>query len=235
MEPSRRAAFLRRRRCWRPADERGDEPRRPESGESGAPQGPASPIETGIYIIPMELTEQYYLTQIANEGIWNLDPPILVHRPETQMFRADDAWFRHILSQMREVRKPGAHRCVFPPEGDRHHALDIDISLIDVQVYFDDYTKLRANRPETDEDYKHYNLNLRWVDRLCGKQLHTQMVMAAAVHHYRPNGLFALHFHNLIFGIRKQVEPDEHIGVINLLPVVKALGDGRTINIIAEL
>ena len=70
----------------------------------------ASPIETGIYIIPMELTEQYYISQIANEGIWNLDPPILVHRPETQMFRADDAWFRHTLSQMREVRKPGTHR-----------------------------------------------------------------------------------------------------------------------------
>ena len=34
---------------------------------------------------------------------------------------------------------------------------------------------------------------------------------------------------------RKQVEPDEHIGVINLLPVVQALGDGRTLNIIEEL
>ena len=77
--------------------------------------------------------------------------------------------------------------------------------------------------------------NFREADRLCGGQLHTQMVMAAAVHEHRPNGSYALHYHNLIFGLRKQIEPDEHIGVINLLPVVKALGDGRTINIIEEL
>ena len=132
-------------------------------------------IEAGIYIVPMELTEEYYYTQIAREGMWNDDPPVIVHRPAKQMFRADDAWFRHILNQMREVRKPGTNRYVFPPEGDRDHDIDIDIGLIDVQIYFNAYSGRHAGSPMTDE-------NLREADRLCSKQLHTQMVMAAAVH-----------------------------------------------------
>ena len=204
-----------------------------EAGRS-RPKAPPE-LETAVYIIPMQLTEQYYLTQIACEGIWKNDPPVLVHRPEPQMFRADDAWFRHILSQMREVRKTGTHRCVFPPEGDRRHEIDIDIGLIDVQVYFDASNGRPCGPAAMEETYRQYNANLRRLHRLTGGQLHTQMVLAAAVHQYRPNGSYAPHFHNLIFAIRKQVGPNEHIGVINLLPLVKALGEDRTLNIIEEL
>jgi hypothetical protein len=175
----------------------------------------------------MPYTEAYYFSNIAREGFWNEDPPVIVHRPVKELFRADDAWFEDTFRQMQEVRKPGTHRCVFPPEGDRTQPLDIDIGLIDVQIYFPDYSGPPGGCPMFDENWHE-------ADRLCGGQLHTQMVMATAVHYYRPNGTYALHYHNLIFGLRKQIEPDEHIGVIDLLPLVKALGDGRTIHILED-
>jgi hypothetical protein len=194
-----------------------------------AAKAAGSPVETGIYIVPMEHVEEYYYTQIAREGIWNDDPPVIVHRPvkQRQMFRADDAWLRHTLSQMREVRKGGTYRYVFPSEREGGQELDIDIGLIDVEVYFPAYAGRRSGSPMTDE-------NFREADRLCGRQLHAQMVMATAVHQFRPDGSYTLHYHNLIFALRKQVEPDEHIGTLDLLPLVKALGAGRKVNIVGE-
>lgn len=186
------------------------------------------PIEVGVYIVPMELTEEYYRTQIAREGCWNDDPPVIVHRPVTRMFRADDAWLRQTLGQMREVRRPGTNRAVFPAGGGFGREIDIDIGLIDVQIYFPGYSGRQGGSPMTDE-------NFREADRLCGHELHTQMVMAASVHQYRPDGSYCLHYHNLIFGLRKQIEPDEHIGVIDLTPLVRVLGAGRVLSIIEEL
>ena len=183
-------------------------------------------IETGIYVVPMELVEWYYRTQIASEGFWNPDPPVIVMRPVKAMHRADDAWFAETLAQMREVREPGTNRYVFPAEEDRPE-IDIDIGLIDVQFYFNAYRGVRRGSPLTDA-------NFRRLHRLCGGRLNTQMVMATAVHHYRPDGSATLHYHNLIFALRKQIEPDEHVGVIDLLPLVKALGDGRTLHIIDD-
>lgn len=206
------------------------------AAKAGRPRPKSTPpLEAGVYIIPMELTEHYYQSQIAREGIWRDDPPVIVHRPAEQMFRADDAWFYHTLSQMREVRRPGTNRCVFPPEGDRDHEIDIDIGLIDVQIYFNASVKRLDGSLDMGEVYRQYNVNLREFGRLCGRQLTTQMVLAAAVHLYRPDRSHSLYYHNLIFGIRKQVEPDEHIGLLELLPLVKALGDNRTLKIIEEL
>jgi hypothetical protein len=198
------------------------------AAKADRPRAARPSIETGIYVVPMHLVEGYYYTQIAREGIWNDDPPVIVHRPAEQMFRADDAWFRHTLSQMQAVRRPGTNRYVFPPEPDRNHEIDIDIGLIDVQIYFNAYAGRRGGSPLTDQNFQE-------ADRLCGRQLHTQMVMATAVHWYRPDGSRTLHYHNLIFALRKQIDPDEHIGVIDLLPLIKTLGDGRPMKIIEEL
>jgi hypothetical protein len=185
-------------------------------------------VETGIYIVPMGCTEAYYHAQIAQEGMWNPDPPVIVTRPKEEFGRADEAWLQRTLSQMRKVREPGTNRYVFPGESGQADT-DIDIGLIDVQIYFDAYSGEIAGSPMTDE-------NLRQVDRLCGGQLHTQMVLASAVHRYRPDGSLTLHYHNLIFGLRKEMDGNrEHIGIIDLLPLVHALGNGRTVNIIEEV
>jgi hypothetical protein len=144
------------------------------------------------------------------------------------MFRADDAWFRQTVEQMRQVRRPGTNRYVFPPEHDRDQEIDIDIGLIDVQVFFNAYAGECVGSPMTDE-------NFREADRLCRGHLHTQNVIAKAVHWFRPDGSITLHYHNLIFALRKQVEPDEHIGIIDLLPLVKTLGDGRPMTIIEDV
>jgi hypothetical protein len=194
-------------------------------------------IETGIFVVPMELVGQYYATQIASEGPWHDDPPILVTGPPPGppgAFRADDAWFRHTLAQMRQVRRPGTKRYVFPREHDRDFEIDIDVGLIDVQLYFEASPAGRFAR-SMDERHQQYTRNHARFVRLCGGQLHNQMVIATAVHQYRPDGSYAPHFHNVIFALRKQMEPDEHIGILELLPVIKALGDGRTMNIMEEL
>jgi hypothetical protein len=126
---------------------------------------------------------------------------------------------------MREVRRSGTHRYVFPCDSGKE--VDIDLGLIDIQVNFNGYSGPPTGSPMTDA-------NFEIVDRLCGKALHTQMVIATAVHYCHPDdGRRALHYHNLIFALRKQVEPDEHIGAIDLLPLVHALGG--PLNIVEEV
>jgi hypothetical protein len=192
-------------------------------GNTGSKNG----IETAVYVVPMDLVEGYYHTQIAREGLWNDDPPVIVTRPVTEIFRADDEWFDHTLSQMREVRRPGTNRYVFPGEAGKSDT-DIDIGLIDVQVYFNHYTGDRRGSPKTNE-------NFQIAERLCGSNLTTQNVLATAVHQHRPNGDYVLHYHNLIFALRKQVDPDEHIGIVDLLPLVKALASCPTFNLILDV
>lgn len=182
-------------------------------------------IEVGIYIVPMDLVRDYYQTQIAIEGYWNDRPPVIVVQPVTEMFRADDAWFKHTLSQMHEVRRPGAIRYVVPCEGGQ---VDIDIGLIDVQIYFDGHAGDIDARLMTDANFREFK-------RLCHGELTTQTVIATAVHNYRPDGELTLHYHNLIFGLRKQVGPDEQIGQFDLLPLIRALGDKLPLAVIEEL
>jgi hypothetical protein len=180
-------------------------------------------LETGIYIVPMGLVEQYYHTQIACEGIWNADPPVIIMRPNEEFDRATDEWFARTLSQMREVRNPGTIRYRFP--GDARE-IDIDIGLIDVQIYY----------PGNPDKARTILDNFHKANALCGHQFHTQMVIATAVHHYRPDGSPALHFHNVIFSLRKEYDGDRvHLGVLELLPLVHALDPGASIKIIEEL
>jgi hypothetical protein len=184
------------------------------------------PIDIAIYIVPMELTEGYYAAYIADEGIGSLEPAIIIMRPEAELGRADHAWLQRTLGQMRDVRQPGTHRYEFPHDGG---TIEIDIGLIDVQVWFNDTAGELADDYRSDE-------NFAVLDKLCGSQLNTQMVLASAVHRYRPDGSYLLHYHNLIFSLRKEYDGDcEHLGVIDLLPLVKVLGDGRTLNIIDGL
>ena len=185
----------------------------------------------------MELAERYLDLEIAREEFWKDDPPVLVWRPATETFRADDAWFRHILGQMREVRQPGTYRYVFPSKKPRPHdgQIDIDVGLIDVKIDYHAATKRPDGSLDMDEVHRLYGDNQRRFHRICGGQLHTQMVIATAIHQHRADGSFLLHFHNLIFSIRKQVEPDEHIGVIDLLPLVHTFGKGRTLGIVEDV
>jgi hypothetical protein len=185
--------------------------------------------EVGIYVLPMELTEPYLLSNIVREGVWNEAPPVIVMRPKEEFGRADDAWFGRTLGQMRQVRKPGTLRFCIGEDG-----VDLDVGLIDIQVYFEaDAARRNSDRVS---DSRFYDENFRLVDELTGGELHTQMVLATAVHRYRPDGSYGDHYHNLIFGLRRQIDGSrEHLGVLDLVPVLKALGDGRTLNIIEEL
>jgi hypothetical protein len=188
-----------------------------------AGRGARPRIETAAYVVPMELVELYYHTQIAREGLWNPDPPVIILRPQQEFGRADDAWFDRTLAQMREVRKPGTNRYVLPANGGN---VDLDIGLLDVQVYFHNTPDSRA----TSDD------NFKEVDKMCGKQLHTQMVIVTAVHQYLTDGSRTLHYHNVIFSLRREIDGDrEHIGILDMLPLVERLGKGRTIHIIEDV
>jgi len=200
---------------------------RPASAKARATPGRGGQTTTSVYLIPLELTEAYYRIHIAAEGgCSNHQPPVIITRPQAEFGRADEAWLQRTLGQMLDVRKPGTHRYVLPHE---HGKSDIDIGLIDVQVYFHDTEGMLSPGHKTNE-------NFAAVDGVCGGELHTQMVLASAVHRHRPDGSRILHYHNLIFSVRKEIEGDRvHLGVIDLLPLVKALGKGRTINVVEDV
>jgi hypothetical protein len=106
----------------------------------------------------MGLVEPYFHSQIAHVGFWNDETPAVIIRLQEESGRADDAWLQRTLAQMRKLREPGTKRYVFPG---KTGSIDIDIRLIDAQVYFNGYSGKLTGSPMTDE-------NFRQVDQVCG-------------------------------------------------------------------
>lgn len=191
-----------------------------------ASKASAPKAEIKVSVVPMELVELYYRTQIASEGYLNAEPAVIVTRPQAGLLRADDAWFFQTLDEMRAVRRHGTNRTVFPA-GPGRAAIDVDIGLIDVQVFFNAYDGIHAGSPRTEENFSRFR-------RICGGEAHDQMVMATAVHHFRPDGSLLLHYHNLVFALRKQVDPDVHIGLLDLTPLVRAIGNNHRLHVLDD-
>lgn len=181
-----------------------------------------------VDVVPMEHVETFFNYEIAREGKWRSDVPLIIIRPKHQTGRADSSWFPETLARMREARrrKGALPVCV--------GGMEIDVGLIDVTVFFQLMPGSTLVRPRTrEESDKLLHENLIHLDKVCGDAFHDQMILAISPHIYHSNGSFLYHHHNLIFGLRQEVRGDMDIlGPLDMQPLINALGRSGGLNVI---
>jgi hypothetical protein len=62
-------------------------------------------VTNRVNVVPMPQVESYYTHEIASEGKWRDDVPVIVLSPTADRGEADCGWFPRTLAQMRDVRE----------------------------------------------------------------------------------------------------------------------------------
>ncbi len=134
---------------------------------------PTIRVSNRIDVVPMEHIETFYRYEIASEGKWRSDVPVIIIRPDRDKGEADADWFPDTLTCMREARQRKGR------ETASVCGMEIDVGLVDIIVFFQIMPGCGVVRPRTQEESdKLLRENLVHVDKLCGDALHDQMVIA---------------------------------------------------------
>jgi hypothetical protein len=189
---------------------------------------PTIQVTDRVSVVPMEHVETYFNYEIAREGKWRSNVPLIIIRPDHEKGKADDGWFPKTLGRMREARR---RKGAIPV---RFAGMDIDVGLIDVIVSFRIMPGNKLVHPRTDEEFDMLlHENMIHIDKVCGDALHDQMVIALARHVYRSDGSFLYHYHNLVFGLRQEVRGDMDIlAPLDMEPLMKALSRSGGLDVI---
>jgi hypothetical protein len=191
--------------------------------------GPAGVSLTSLVtLVPLEHSRSYFAHEIASEGRWRSGVPVIVILPSGQSDRPAPAdWFPELYAQMRRAREREA-----PPLFRLRNGGSIDIGILDIQIELHADDGMTARLIESGAFTAE---NLAFLDRITGEQIAPPMVFATALHNYHSTGKRHYHFHNLIFGLRKEIEADgqERVGTIDLNPLIAALNERHDQNIVA--
>lgn len=182
-----------------------------------------------VTLVPMPHVRSYYAGEIASEGRWRSGVPIIVILPAGSAGKpAPTGWFAGIYAQMRQARRRET-----PPLYRLRGGSRIDIGIIDIQIGL--HCPDEGMIPHLIESGTFTGENLAFLDHITGQRIQNPMVFAAAFHRYHSTGKPHYHFHNLIFGLRREPgEGDgERFGTIDLLPLIGALNEHHDQNVVA--
>jgi hypothetical protein len=178
---------------------------------------------TTAYVVPLAVTRSYFRTEIASEGFHRSGCVPLVLCPRAEVGEATPEWVENLFAEMDEVRQTGSPAPVSIPELGAE-GRDIDVGLVDIPITFEGPLPLVASNLERRHS-EFLDTNLRYLDGLFSGALHDQMILVNVLHAVRPDGTPSLHYHNLVFGLRKEIREDRTlIGPLDLGPLLGALG-----------
>jgi hypothetical protein len=175
------------------------------------------------FVVPFSSARSYYRTEIANEGFRRANCPVMVLFPRAEVGEATPAWIEKLFGEMDEVRRSDPPKRISIPELGVE-GRDIDVGLVDVPITFEGPLQRVASNLEH-RSLEFLDTNLRYLDGLSSGTFHDQMVLVTVLHAVRPDGTPSIHYHNLIFGLRKEIREDRTlIGPLDLGPMCEALG-----------
>jgi len=181
-----------------------------------------------VDVVPMEHMQTFFKYEIAREGKWRNDVPLLILRPTHDAGLADSGWFPKTLVRMREVRQ---RKDAVPLSID---GMEIDIGLIDIIVFFEIMPGNKRVHPGTPEDIDTLlDENFTYLDKVCGDTVYDQMIIALAPHFCHSDGSYLCHYHNLIFNLRQEARGEfDALGVLDLEPLLNALSRSGGLHVI---
>jgi hypothetical protein len=106
------------------------------------------------------------------------------------------------------------------------------VGLVDIPITFEGPLELVASNLER-RSSEFLDTNLRYLDGLFSGAFHDQMTLVTVLHAVRPDGTPSLHYHNLVFGLRKEIRDDGTlIGPLDLGPLITALGQRLRVGLV---
>src|SRR5262249_9723364 len=110
----------------------------------------------------------------------------------------------------------------------------VDVGLIDIPVTFEGDLRLVTSNL-AHRSMKFLDENLWHIDERFAGTFHAQMTLATVLHAVLPDGSPCIHYHNLVFGIRREFrEGHTLVGPLDFRPMLAALTRKLKLCVVAE-
>ena len=183
----------------------------------------ATRVESGaVYIVPFPFARSYYAFEIEDEGFYRSDCRPVVLLPRHEAGPATREWVETIFAAMDEVRRIHPREALEIP-GLSPLGGGVDVGLLDIPVTVRGPLEfVTANLK--DRPMEVFEANLMHIDSLLADTFHDQMTLVTVLHVARSDGTPEFHYHNLVFGVRREFRAGRTIiGPLDLKPMLETL------------
>ena len=185
-----------------------------------------------VYVVPYAAARTYFHAEIENEGSHRSGCVPLVLFPRSEAGEASKAWVDGIFAAMGEVRERHPHEAL-TLSSLSHNGAGVDVGLVDIPVTFRGPLDLVASNLEHRPD-EFLGENLRHVEGLFAGMFHDQMTLVTVLHAVRPDGTPEFHYHNLVFGVRREVRGERTlVGPLDVKLLLDTLGRRLWLGVVA--
>jgi hypothetical protein len=180
-------------------------------------------VESGaVYIVPFPFVRSYYAFEIEDEGFHRSDCHPVVLLPRHEAGPATREWVETIFAAMDEVRRVHPRQALETP-GLSPLGGGVDVGLLDIPATVRGPLELVTANLK-DRPMEVFEANLFHIDSLLADTFHDQMTLVTVPHMARPDGTPEFHYHNLVFGVRREFRAGRTIiGPLDLKPMLETL------------
>lgn len=180
-------------------------------------------VESGaVYVVPFPFVRSYYAFEIEDEGFHRSDCHPVVLLPRHEAGPATREWVETIFAAMDEVRRIHPRAALEIPELSPLGG-GVDLGLLDIPATVRGPLELVTANLK-DRPMEVFEANLFHIDSLLAGTFHDQMTLVTALHMARADGTPELHYHNLVFGVRREFRAGSTIiGPLDLEPMLGTL------------
>jgi hypothetical protein len=180
-------------------------------------------VESGtVYVVPFPFARSYYTFEIEDEGFHRSGCHPVVLLPRHEAGPATREWVEAIFAAMDEVRKIHTREALETPSLSPLGG-GVDVGLLDIPVTVREPFKfVTANLKRRPMEI--FEANLVQIDALLAGTFHDQMTLVTVLHTVRPDGTPEFHYHNLVFGVKREFRAGRIIsGPLDLKPMLDSL------------
>jgi hypothetical protein len=187
---------------------------------------------SSVCVVPFSHVRSYFRWEIESEGHHRTGCLPIVVSPQSEAGTGNQEWVEMIFASLDQGRLIHG-RDAFETPNLLVDGTPVDIGLIDIPV------KFKGNFNLVTSDLAHRSSafldeNLRHVDRLFAGTFHDQMTLATVLHVVPPDGSPCIHFHNLLFGIRREFHKGRMlVGPLDFRPMLQALTRKLELGVVA--
>jgi hypothetical protein len=188
-----------------------------------------------VYVVPYAGARSFFREEIEQEGFQRIAGPLIVMHPRHEVVEVQErqkAWVARIFAALWQVRES------YPPETLGIRGLIaggrlVDVGLIDIPVTCRGPPK-RIREVMAAKPMALFEENLTHIDGLFAGTYDDQMTLVSCLHVLRPDGVPEVHFHNVIFGVRREFRDGvTRTGPLDFRPLLGALGKRLRLSVIA--
>jgi hypothetical protein len=175
-----------------------------------------------VYVVPFSQVRSYFRWEIASEGHHRPGCQPIVLFPRSEAGPGKPEWVERIFASLDQGRLIHGSEAFETPNL-LSDGRPVDIGLIDIPVTFQGAPRLvTANLAQRSMEF--LDANLRHLDGLFAGTFHDQMTLATVLHAVSPDGSPCIHYHNLLFGIRREFRAGRMlVGPVAFRPMLEAL------------